>query len=336
MFVVFLSRSSMNLPGIIRIVAVACLVIGCQRPQPVVKPATAPAAVTRFEYSQIYMGVRTRLVVYASDETAAVNACRAAFKRVGEVDQAASDYLKDSELNKLCATAATRPVALSDDLLTLLVESQALAERSEGAFDITVGPYVRLWRVARKEKKLPAPEALAAAAKVVGWRKLTVDVQSRTARLGVTGMQLDMGGIAKGYAGDCAIQTLREQGIKSALFEAGGDIVISDAPPGEEGWNIELEDAGPDMPKSLRLHNCAVSTSGDTMQFVEIDGKRYSHVVDPRTGIGLTTRAMATVVAPKGIWSDALSKPAEMLPKEKLDALLKLYPGTKAYTRVLH
>jgi FAD:protein FMN transferase len=146
---------------------------------------------------------------------------------------------------------------------------------------------------------------------------------------------LDMGGIAKGYAGDCAIATLREHGIKSALFEAGGDIVMSDAPPGEEGWNVELEDAGPEMPKSLRLHNCAVSTSGDTMQFVEIDGKRYSHVVDPRTGVGLTTRAMATVVAPKGIWSDALSKPAEMLAKEQVEELLKGYPGTRAYTRVL-
>jgi thiamine biosynthesis lipoprotein len=144
------------------------------------------------------MGVRTRLIVYASDETAAVNACRAAFKRVGEVEQAASDYLKTSELNKLCATAATRPVALSDDLLTLLVESQRLAERSDGAFDITVGPYVRRWRVARKEKRLPDPEALAAASKLVGWRKLTVDPQTRTARLAGSGMQLDMGGIAKG------------------------------------------------------------------------------------------------------------------------------------------
>ncbi len=295
----------------------------------------APPALVRFEYSKIYMGMRTRLIVYASDETAAVNACRAAFARVGQVEDAASDYRKDSELMKLCATAATRPVSVGDDLFTLLVESQRLAERTDGAFDITVGPYVQLWRKARKEKALPAAEDLAEAAKLVGWRKLTVDEASRTARLEMPGMKLDMGGIAKGYAGDCAIATLREQGITSALFEAGGDIVMSDAPPGEEGWRVELVNAGPDMPKELMLHNCAVSTSGDTEQFVEIDGKHYSHVVDPRTGVGLTTRAMATVVATKGIWSDGLSKPAEMLSKDRLEELLKEYPGARAYVRVL-
>jgi thiamine biosynthesis lipoprotein len=282
------------------------------------------------------MGMRTRLIVYASDETAAVNACRAAFARVGQVEDAASDYRKDSELMRLCATAATRPVAVGDDLWTLLVESQKIAELTDGAFDITVGPYVRLWRVARKEKKLPAKEELAAAEKLVGWRKLTLDPQTRTARLAVAGMKLDMGGIAKGYAGDCAIATLREHGINSALFEAGGDIVMSDAPPGEAGWKVELVDASAEMPQRVTLHNCAVSTSGDTVQFLEIDGRRYSHVVDPHTGVGLTTRAMSTVVAPKGIWSDALSKPAEMLPREKLDALLKEFPGTRSYVRVLH
>jgi thiamine biosynthesis lipoprotein len=118
-------------------------------------------------------------------------------------------------------------------------------------------------------------------------------------------------------------------------FEAGGDIVTSDAPPGTDGWKIELVDAGPDMPQSLTVHNVAVSTSGDTMQFVEIGGKHYSHVVDPHTGIGLTSRSMATVVAPKGLWSDPLSKPATMLSADELAELLKKYPGTKAFVRVL-
>ena len=314
---------------------------GCEKTgQPAVQPGvatTGPAtALQRFEYAQIYMGVRTRLVVYASDETTAVNVCRAAFKRVGEVDQAASDYIVNSELNRLCATATTRPVRLSDDLFTLLSESQRLAQLSDGAFDCTVGPYVQLWRRARKEKTLPAAQEIEAASKRVGWRKLQLDPANHTARLAVSGMRLDLGGIAKGYAGDCAIQTLRGQGITSALFEAGGDIVVSDAPPGSEGWKIELVDAGPDMPQTLTLHNCAISTSGDTEQFVEIGGKRYSHVVDPHTGIGLTTRAMSTVVAPKGIWSDGLSKPAEMLDEKRRAELFQHYPGARAYVRVLH
>jgi thiamine biosynthesis lipoprotein len=200
---------------------------------------------------------------------------------------------------------------------------------------MTVGPYVTLWRKARQEKRLPPAEALAEASKRVGWQKLTIDEKDRTARLAVEGMKIDLGGIAKGYAGDCAVQTLREHGIESALFEAGGDIVVSDAPPGEEGWTIKLIDAGPEMPKTVTVHNCGVSTSGDTEQFVEISGKHYSHVVDPRTGIGLTTRAMATVVSPKGVWSDPLSKPATMLSEGKLGEVLREYPGTKAYRRVV-
>jgi thiamine biosynthesis lipoprotein len=326
------------------IVALAAALSGCGSAQPTTAPnvaSTAPATaravpdLRRFEYSKIYMGMRTRLVVYAIDETAAVNACRAAFDRVGQVEDAASDYRRDSELMKLCATAATRPVRLGDDLFTLLAEARRVAELSDGAFDPTVGPYVQLWRRARKEKKLPTPAEIAEAGKRVGWQKLQVEPATRTARLAVPGMQLDLGGIAKGYAGDCAIQTLRDHGIRSALFEAGGDIVVSDPPPGKPGWTIDLVDAGPDMPKSLTVSNCGVSTSGDTEQFVEIDGKRYSHVVDPRTGVGLTTRAMSTVTAPKGIWSDGLAKPAEMLPPDKVQELLKEFPGTKAYVRIL-
>jgi thiamine biosynthesis lipoprotein len=303
--------------------------------KPKAPPAVTRPALARFEYAKIYMGVRTRLVVYATDETAAVNACRAAFERVGQVEEAASDYYVKSELNALPKTATTRPVKLSDDLFTLLSEAQTISERTEGAFDVTVGPYVKLWRAARKEKKLPSAEALAEAGKRVGWRKLEIDRTARTARLAVEGMQLDLGGIAKGYAGDCAIETLRRHGVTSALFEAGGDIVVSDPPPGQAGWTIELVDAGPEMPKTVTVANCGVSTSGDTEQFVEIDGKRYSHVVDPRTGVGLTTRAMSTVVAPRGIWADALSKPAEMLGAGEVEALLKRYPGTRAYVRTV-
>jgi thiamine biosynthesis lipoprotein len=311
------------------------LVGGCHRSQPASRPAVTQPALSRFEYSKIYMGVRTRLVVYASDETAAVNACRAAFDRVGAVEDAASDYRPQSEVMKLCRAATTRPVKMGDDLFTLLSEGEKLARLTEGSFDMTVGPYVALWRKARLEKKLPPAEAVAEASKRVGWEKVTIDAKARTARLAVEGMKIDLGGIAKGYAGDCAIETLREKGIKSALFEAGGDIVVSDAPPGMSGWTIKLFDAGPEMPKELTLHNCAVSTSGDTEQFLEIGGKHYSHVVDPHTGIGLTTRAMATVVAPRGVWADGLSKPATMLSEERLKEVLKAYPGVKAWRRVI-
>src|SRR6185503_19366613 len=132
--------------------------------------------------------------------------------------------------------------------------------------------------------------------------------------------QLDLGGIAKGYAGDEAIRVLREHGVKSALFEAGGDIVVSDAPPGKKGWEIELQNGS-----RIELADAAVSTSGDTVQFVEIGGVRYSHVIDPRTGTGLTEHYMATVIAPRGIATDSLSTAATVLGKRAGERLIRRF-----------
>jgi len=298
-------------------------------------PATTQSSLTRFEYAQIHMGMRCRLVVYAASEDSAVEACRAAFARVAEVDRVASDYLIDSELNRMVRAAATQPVKVSDDLWTLLTEAHKLSERTDGAFDITVGPYVKLWRKARQQKALPGKAEIAAAGALVGYQKVMLDPKSQSVRLALPGMKLDLGGIAKGYAGDHAIATLRAKGIRSAFYEAGGDIVVADAPPGKEGWAIGIADHGPAIPESLVLANSAISTSGDTEQFVEIEGRRYSHVVDPRTGIGMTARAMGTVTGPRGLWTDGLSKSVYLIPADKVDELLNHYPGTKAYVRTV-
>jgi thiamine biosynthesis lipoprotein len=164
---------------------------------------------------------------------------------------------------------------------------------------------------------------------------LKLDKIHQTAELTVPGMQLDLGGIAKGYAADEAIRVLRDRGIRSALYETGGDIVVSDAPLGKTGWEIETVD--PDSPtrkKILTLHDTAVSTSGDTVQFVEIDGIRYSHVIDPLTGLGLTDHIMATVIAAKGLVSDPLSKVATILPPSRSDPILKRF-GARGFVRVV-
>ena len=299
--------------------------------------ATIPTSqpLSRFEYAQIHMGVPVRLVVYATDENAAVNACRAAYARVKVIDDAASDYKKTSELNQLVATAATRPVKVSDDLWTLLKESQRLSAVTDGAFDITVGPVVQLWRKARESKRLPDEKEVEAARERVGWQKVQLDDAGRTVKLAVPGMKLDLGGIAKGYAGDEAMKVLNAHGIRSALFEGGGDIVVSDAPPGAPGWKVGLRHSGDRMPAELTIENCAVSTSGDTEQFVEIDGTRYSHVVDPATGRGLTSRSMATVRAPLGIYTDGLSTAATLVGEDRVHELLKHYPGAEAWVRTV-
>ncbi len=258
------------------------------------------------------MGVQVRIVAYAKDELTAREACKAAFDRVNALDDIMSDYNRGSELMRLCAQAGRGPVKVGDDLFRVLAYAQEVSRKSDGAFDVTVGPVVKLWRVARKTRMLPQADELEDARSRVGWQLMNLDEKTQTVELLKPGIQLDLGGIAKGYAGDEAIAMLRSRGITSALFEAGGDIVVSDSPPETKGWVIELPSG-----EKQTLANAAISTSGDTAQYVEINGRRYSHVVDPHTGLGLSEHWISTVIAKRGLTSDPLSKIATILGPER-------------------
>jgi thiamine biosynthesis lipoprotein len=277
----------------------------------------------RNEYVRLLMGVRMRIVAYATDEPAAREAAGAAFERVAQLEDIMSDYETDSELMRLSRASGNGPQKVSPELFEVLSYGQMVSEASDGAFDVTVGPLVRLWRAARKSGVLPAGSALADARSKVGWRMMRLNARDRTIELMIPGMQLDLGGIAKGYAGDESIRVLREHGVRSALFEAGGDIVVSDPPPGTRGWQIELPGG-----RKKRLADAAISTSGDTVQFLELNGVRYSHVVDPRTGIGLTEHYAATVIAPRGITTDSLSTAATVLGKRDGESLIRRFGAT--------
>ena len=167
------------------------------------------------------MGVPVRLTVYAPSEATARTACRAAFDRFAALEDVMSDYRPTSELMRLCANAGQGPQPVSDDLWRVLERAQRLARLSDGAFDVTVGPLVRLWRVARKTARLPDAPALAEAKARVGWRKVRLDPEKRTVALETPGMQLDLGGIAKGFACAEAQKALRAHGVDRALVEAG-------------------------------------------------------------------------------------------------------------------
>lgn len=279
------------------------------------------------------MGVQGRMVIYALEEQLAERAAIAAFKRVAELDQIASDYRPASELNALARNAVGRPVRVSEDLFVMLQAAQEVSRLSDGAFDITCGPLIQLWREARKTRKLPSPEQIDTASRLVGWQKVKLDPANRTVQLDLAGMKLDLGGLAKGYAGDQVIKVLRENGIHNALFEFGGDIVVSDAPPGKEGWMVEIvaEKEGEEG-KIIPLANAAISTSGDLEQYVTIDGKRYSHIVDPRTGLGTTDRALVTVIGPNGLTTDPLTKTGSVM-GQKARELEKAFPGTRIMVR---
>jgi len=287
----------------------------------------------RYEYAELHMGVQVRLSVYASDEHAAQSGCAAAFARIAQLEDIFSDYRPDSELMRLCRAPVATPVHVSRELFDVLDQAQELSEQSDGAFDVTVGPYVALWRAARKSHLLPTQAELSAAGRSVGWQYVKLDTSAPIVTLLHSDMRLDLGGIAKGYAGDEAIASLRKAGLTRALFEAGGDIVASDPPPGKLGWLVRINSPGPDTPPVIQIANVGVSTSGDSEQFALIDGVRYSHIVDPRTGIGLTDRIVATVIALNGTTADSLATALCVLGPTRGKSLMREYPHTRAYIR---
>jgi FAD:protein FMN transferase len=196
-------------------------------------------------------------------------------------------------------------VPVSAPLFDVTAASLLVASASEGGFDPTVGPLVALWREARRTGLLPSDSALQRARGEAGWTHVHLDSTTRSVRFDRPGMRLDFGGIAKGYILDSARSVLRNRGIPAVLLEAGGDIVLGDAPPGERGWPVTV--GTPRGDTVLVLVNVGVGTSGPSAQFVEVGGVRYSHVIDPRTGRALTRATQATVIHPVGAMSDALS-----------------------------
>jgi thiamine biosynthesis lipoprotein len=263
------------------------------------------------------MGVPFRIVLYSANETNAQAAAQAAFDRVAALNQVLSDYDPDSELNQVCHnTAPGQPAPVSPDLWLMLERSHNLSRRSDGAFDATIGPLVNLWRRSRRRLELPPADLLQEARARVGWQHLQLDPRRRTVTFLRPDMRLDFGGIAKGYAADEALAVLRRHGIPHALVAAAGDVTAGEPPPGQTGWRVEIGAA--DHPQALPprivwLQNGSVSTSGDIFQRLEIGGRRYSHIVDPRTGIGLTDHSLVTILAGDGTTADSLATAVSVL-----------------------
>ena len=209
---------------------------------------------------------------------------------------------------------------MSDELFELLRQSEAISEATGGAFDVTIGPVAKLWRVARRQRRLPPQEPLDTARELVGWTNVQLQQESQTVQLLKRGMQLDFGGIAKGYIAQQTRDVLARCGISRCLVSIAGDICAGDSPPDSDGWKIGIAPLiDPNGPPTyfLRLENCSVSTSGDAFQFVQIDGIRYSHIVNPSSGLGLTYRSSVTVVASDGATADGFATAITVLGVEK-------------------
>ncbi len=264
----------------------------------------------KYEFTHPQMGAVFRLVFYAENDSLAASAAQAAFDRVDTLNAVMTDYQPDSELMRLCEKAGTgEKVPVSYTLWRVLRLSLFFCEETEGTFDVTVGPLTRLWRRARHLQELPDSAQVAAAQALVGWRNVKLYENPYRVELLQKGMKLDLGGIGQGFAADECLKVLRNFGIAQALADAGGDIAIGAPPPGEKGWVIEIPDTLHNAP--LVLSYRGITTSGATSRYIEGNGRRYSHIVDPRTGWGQTQRVLVTVLATTAteadVWATAIS-----------------------------
>ncbi|MEM8899014.1 MAG: FAD:protein FMN transferase [Bacteroidota bacterium] len=287
------------------------------------------AQVERFEFRENYMGSTFRLVLYAESQSEAAKAAQAAFKRIAELNLILSDYDPESEVNALSVSSGKGEwMDISPDLLEMLTQSLNYSQQSKGDFDITVGPLVRLWRKSVREAKLPDKKRLKKVKQSVGHQHILIQAEQSLAKLEQPGMRIDFGGIAKGYAVDEAYKVLMKFKIKTALVDGGGDMYLGPAPPGERGWHVSIQSLECDSSeKIVVLANCGIATSGDRYRYVELDGKRYSHIIHPKKGLGITQRRQVTVIAPSSTQADALASTFSVAGLKKTRRLSKKNPG---------
>lgn len=328
----------MNLPAILRAATIAfvfvSVVAGCGTARANGKSEQQQAGQQKFEFVREKMGGPFRVVLYAADQAAAGKAAEAVFARVDQLNGILSDYDPDSEISRLSQRTLRgpmpEPVPVSDDLWRVLERGQALAEQTGGAFDVTIGPFMRLWRRARELHELPTEERLEKTRPSVGSQHLRLDPKRRTVQLLAPRMRLDVAGLALGYIADEAVAAARAAGAPSAMVDAGGEVSLGDPPPGTDGWVVAIQSLKNPQEMTgqyVKLRNACVTSSGDTRRFIEIGGRRYSHIIDPRTGLGLTRRIGATVIAPDGMTADALDTAVCVLGPDKGLELIERTPG---------
>jgi len=287
----------------------------------------------RFEAQRVAMGVLFKIVGYASSETQARDAAEAAFGRIEELNAIFSDYDPESEARRL--TLDQRPetwLGVSPEMYFVLKRAKEINSRSGQAFDITVGPLSKLWREVRRQRELPVEQTLAQAQAKVSMEHLEIHPTDHRVRIRVPEVRLDFGGIAKGYAADEALRVLAAHGIDSALIDASGDVSFSNPPPDRESWYAQVAPLQKDGPpaRRLALRQMAVATSGDAWQFVELEGKRFSHIIDPRTGWAIQGRQSVSVIAPSGLEADAWASALSVVGIEEGLTLVEELPGVEA------
>ena len=293
--------------------------------------STTANAQRKYIYEEPKMGSPFTITIFTNDSLPASDAAKAAFKKVDSLNEILSDYIYNSEINRLSRSSGSgKYIPLSAPLFDIIKRSVEASRLSKGSFDISIGPVVQLWRTARKNNQFPASDCIKAALAKTGYRYIHLDTISQSVWLEKEGMRLDIGGIGKGYVANEALLVLKKAGFSQAMVNAGGKIVTAEAPSGSKGWMIGINMPGEKnlvMPALLSLQNTAVATSGDLYQNLSFNGKKYSHIISPRTGIGLTHGRNVTAIATDAATADWLSTACSILSITESIALVESIPG---------
>ena len=306
------------------LVVSACLwVVGCWG------NALVGQEMQRYSFEQPQMGTLFHLEFYAMSDRLAQLAAQECFARLDSLNTTFSDYDPNSELSKL----QYGKQIVSQDLFVVLAKAQEVAQKTNGAFDISIGPLSKLWRRAFRQMALPAKQKIQTTQSSVDYRQIQLFAPN-VVYLMKPGIKLDAGGIAKGYALDEMARILRKHNITAYLLDGGGDLLIGNTPPHHDGWQVK-------MPITLRngeivyqdtiAKDCAIATSGDTYKYLEWEGKRYSHLIDPRTGFGVSHRRMVSLYAPTAMEADVLASAFCIIKKENLARIKAKFPSANIH-----
>lgn len=278
---------------------------------------TAHAQESRFSFSEQKMGSPLHIIFYAQDSMIANKQARACFQLIDSLNHIFSNYDSSSELTSINNNAGIAKNIASPLMWELIMQSKEAFIKSKGAYNIAMGPLTQLWRTARRLKQFPNQVQIKNKLLLCDFNKIQFNNQDHSIYLSAKGMQLDFGGIGKGYIAQKVVDYLKKEGVTASLVDAGGDIVFGDAPPDKKGWIVGVnqpEKTDDLLPEKLQLHNMSVATSGDVYQFIEHAGKKYSHIINPLTGYGVTSLRNVTVIANNGADADWLATACSILP----------------------
>lgn len=283
-------------------------------------PVTVSAQLKRFQFTENKMGSTFSLIFYCDDSIKASALSKECFAIVDSMNNIFSDYAATSEVGRLTSIPIIKNQTVSDELFEMIRFSKSAWLRSGKTFDVTIGALTQLWRKAKKENRFPSKDEINNAKGSTGFKYVYYDTFTKEITFKKRGMQLDFGGIVPGHVAQKVLDHLKSKNINNALVDASGDIVVSDPPPGKDGWTIAInlpESSDETWDKKLELSNFAVSTSGDVYRYTIHNGKKYSHIINPKTGYGVTSQRNVTVISKYGRDADWLATACSILPIKK-------------------